>query len=205
MVKSNVKLQMIKIIMENAANGVYKKNPFKCREHRVKHIGLLCGPPAVSLGLVCTGNTAKGKKQKPQLCAFLTLGASHSQEYCHSGFKCFVFVFVFLNGAWPSCRSNPCWPSLLAAPCSAGRAGLPGRGACPAGQTPLSPSSLSPISQGTLILSHFHSKLVPVYTVSVGTLLLKKYFANNILAVSNSPQPLPSYLCITVIILNPII
>lgn len=58
-----------------------------CKEHRVKHIGLLCDLSAVSLCQVLqeTQLREKGMKQKPQR-AFLTPGASYSQEYCQSGF-----------------------------------------------------------------------------------------------------------------------
>lgn len=51
----------------------------------------------------------------------------------------------------------------------------------------------------------FHSKLVPVHPVPVGTCLLKKYFANNILAALNfPPQSFSSFfLDVTLIALNP--
>lgn len=114
----------------------------------------------------------------------------------------------FLNVAWQSCRSVLFLEPFLDKSvdrtvfCWSGRAARRGNMSCWVDSS-LSPSSFAPIFHGTLILSHFHSKLIPVYPVSTVTLLLEKYFANNILAVLNSPQPLSSYLRITLIVLNP--
>ena len=160
---------------------------------------------SVSVPGLYRNHSERAEAETSALC-FLNSWSLTFSRVLSEWFQVFCFCFCFFKWSLAELQKQPlldksagravfCWS------CRAARSGsMP---SC--ADTSLSPSSWSPIFQSTLILSHFHSKLVPVYTVSIGTLLLKKYFANNILAVLNSPQPLLSYLCITVIVLNPII
>lgn len=133
---------------------------------------------AASLCLVYAGNTAKGRslKHKPQLCAFVTLGALYPQEYCQSGFEKKLLRMLFGGAVEVFYFLNPCWTCPLTEPRLAGPAELPRQRNVFCCMDHLGSFLFAPIFYDTLILSHFPLQIGPCVSCASWHISIKEVF-----------------------------
>lgn len=173
---------------------MYEKETLsKFKEHSIEFVNLFCDPSAVTVCPVCAANTAKGKRYEVETSApcFLDSWSLTSPRALSEW-----FLIFFFNVGWQGCRSVSFFHPLLDMStdrtmlCWSWKAANRGKWVMLYGFiSALSHSLLFSMALWSFLV--FHSKLVPVYPVPTGTLLLNKYFANNILAVSEFSSTVP--------------